>query len=277
MIFSEAIEWTIEACKKYKISYSFPDNSGQILQIQKNSQSHFYIHQTTPINSQSSCRLAEDKFFCYNVLHKNKICTPKTMGFLDPFVEEKYQNFRDYKSLKKIISTVEDGFSYPIICKKNSGSQGKNVFLCSNKNELSTAFKTIYDKKSADYDYFAIVQAYIKPLQEIRLIMLDGKVQFAYQKNIQNAQFVGNLSPLHWLNSEAILLDLKEAKQKFKKLSQDLYVATNIRFCGVDIIEDEKGVFWLIEVNCKPGFSHFIKDNGTDLVKNLYEEILKIV
>jgi len=274
MNFSSAIQYTIQACKNLSIPYTLPDNSGQFLCITKNNKPYFYIHQTVPLNSQSHSKLATDKLFTYQMLSQSSLHIPKTMGFIDPHVESQYAHFRQQQDISEIVDGIVSHFSFPVILKPNSKSQGIHVFLCHNQEEIYTALSTIFDQTRKDYDYLALAQQYIEPQAEFRLISIDGKLQFAYQKDISNATFTGNLSPLHWQNSQAIIVTDPHLIEQFQGITRTMFETTGIRFCGVDVIQREDGDMFVIELNCQPSFDHFLKHNSNDLVKKLYSHIL---
>ena len=48
------------------------------------------------------------------------------------------------------------------------------------------------------YDYIFLAQEYISIAQEYRVLVYDNELQFVYLKDNSEADFTGNISPLHF-------------------------------------------------------------------------------
>jgi glutathione synthase/RimK-type ligase-like ATP-grasp enzyme len=125
-----------------------------------------------------------------------------------------------------------------IIGKPTRGSGGENVIKITNENQLASLnWKNM------------IFERYIEGT-EWRVLALDGEVLGIAKKT---------LSPLpdepwhkHWeIFSEPPIST--EILERATKVLQHL----GLRWGAVDFIEDESGVFWLLEANYSPGFVHF--------------------
>ena len=157
----------------------------------------------------------------------------------------------------------------------NKGSHGDNVFLCKTAEEVDHAINKIFDSNSKFYDYIALAQEYLPIQKEYRVIIFREKIIFAYEKNIEEAQFVGNLSPLHWENSRAILVKDEGLINEFKNFISPIFTQLDLIFGGLDIVIDKDNQMWLIELNSKPGFEYFVACNGYDEVVKMYEILLR--
>lgn len=272
---NQNIEALVEACKRKGISYATHHKTGNLVSVEKNGNTYLFANWSTPINTQSADRLCEDKDFFYSYFN-DTVHMPKTVSFVDPDVQHKFRAYVKEKNIDEIIATIEGALQYPLIVKKNRGAWGVNVFKASRTDELREGLITIFDRKSADYDYIALAQEYIDIAHEYRAVYLNGEYMFAYEKVKEGARFVGNLSPLHWEGAHAKLVDDATAAE-ITEFCRPLFDTYRIPFCGFDIAKDIQGAYWMIEGNSKPGLGYFIADCGTEKVVELYEKMIDIL
>ena len=268
------IELWMAACQKLNISYKLYHPDKNLLKIYLGEKSYYFVKITTPFNQQSLAKLVLDKEFTYYVL-KDWVPMPKTQGFLMPFCEEKYQHYVTHKSFEEIVTAIVENFSVPVIVKKNSGSRGNNVFLCHNRDEIKLSLEEIFDTNSRSYDYIALAQEYIQISQEYRAVFFQGKLALLYRKNIEDATFAGNLSPLHWEGAKAEHITDINLISTIEKFAQPIFQEINLTYCGLDIVIDKQGKYWLIEINSGPGFGLFVKDNSFEMLVDVFAKMLQ--
>jgi len=266
-------ECIITACENLKMKYEILDDNSNLIKIDLKNPAYF-SNSSVPFNREDVVSLCLDKDFSYRVL-KNVVNMPKTRSYLDPHGNEKYNNYRKHFSSDEIITNVLNEFRLPVIIKMNKGSHGDNVFFCKTAEEISPAIGKIFDQNSKFYDYIALAQEYISIKKEYRVIIFNKKIIFAYEKNIDEGKFTGNLSPLHWENSKAILMNDDELINKLTQFISPIFTQLDLIFGGLDIVMDSDNQMWLIELNSKPGFEYFTQSNGNDEVVKMYEILLK--
>lgn len=264
------------ACENLKIKHSFFDNNKNVIAVYLD-KPYFFVNCSTPFNDESTSRICKDKDFSYKIL-KDVIRMPKTISFYDPNREgNEHQIYIKEKNCKEITDKILKNFSFPIIIKRNFGAQGKNVFLCENKRKVLKALSNIYNKKTSGYDYIALAQKYIEVNKEYRVIVFDKEILLVYEKDISNAKFKGNISPLHYENSKSIQVTDKKLISEISQFIKPIFEKINLKYTGLDIVIDKKNKFHLIELNTTPGFSHFIESNGEEEIIKVYEKIFKKV
>lgn len=263
----------MEACRRTHTPYRVHDLHGNFLEIQI-PESHFFVNSSTPFNVGSAERICQDKDFAYRLLSP-VVRMPKTTSFLNPSVENEHTKYTIEKSVEHIAEGIGNHYTFPVIVKMNSGCQGNNVFLCRDTQESITALESIYNKNSRFYDYIALAQQYIKPKKEYRAIFFGGKALLVYEKDISGSRFVGNLSPLHFEGAKAVYVTDTRVVEAIEYFTAPVFKLLQVRFAGFDIIEDERGDFWLIEINSRPGFSYFVRDNGLEPLISMYTTILQ--
>ena len=266
------IKCLTQACDELGISYQFLDDNKNFVGV-GDKYKYYFVNTRTPFNEESVARICKDKYFSYLLL-KDVINTPKTDSFLDPGTKEEYLQYLKEPTQEDIVKNILHNYTLPVVVKRNTGAQGVNVFLCRSEGEVKDAVATIFDKESKNYDYVALVQQYIELETEFRVVVYDQEIQFVYEKDIKNASFVDNLSPLHWRGAQAILIKNEEFIQKLDQFIKPIYKKFNLNYAGFDIGLDKSGNLWLIEINTHPGFGYFVKDNGEDELVGMFKRIL---
>lgn len=272
-----------KACNQLNLKYSLIDSSGIFLEILlKNGKSKQFIANNLGINSEVVAKICKDKSYVHALL-STYIRMPKSDTYIDPDPPETYKNFTTFRSNDEIISDIlkkREGKSiveFPILIKPNSGTMGINVFKCQSELDIIQAVKTIFDKKSYTYDHVLLVQEYIQIKKEYRVVVYNQKIQFAYLKdNTQaTAQFTGNFSPLHYANARAAKVTDEATIVRLQEFISPIFSRLDLRYAGLDIAVDELGKLYLLEINSKPGFTYFVRDNGEQAVLKMFQEILQ--
>jgi glutathione synthase/RimK-type ligase-like ATP-grasp enzyme len=203
-----------------------------------------FVRAVTPFNNGSIASLCRDKAAVYTLL-KGIVPMPETISVLDK-----------QGTYAVLAHDVSLDILYPRIVKMNSGERGDNVYFVSNKEEAQSALASIFDKNSSHYDYLALIQEYIKPVREIRVVVAEHSVAFAYDR------------------SSAELLS-SDAFEKVVNLSEKVLQRLTITWGALDFIESESGELFFLEVNTRPGFNTFIEKNGNRLLVDLYKASLR--
>jgi glutathione synthase/RimK-type ligase-like ATP-grasp enzyme len=262
-----------KACARQNISFETYHHTANVALV---AGKHLFVNWSVPLLSHSVARLCTDKEYAYTFL-KDKIRMPITTGFLDVAVDDAYSEYLRESSTNEIIERILNDFTLPVIVKRNSGSHGSNVYLCLTQADIKRALNAIFNRSSSEYDYVALVQEYFNAHVERRVILLDGKVSFAYRKDVTGAVFKGNLSPLHWENAKGVLCSREEEARMEQFLAPLFSIFPGLRYVGVDVLEDVDGNLCLIELNGSPGYRVFIRDNGDARVVQMYGEMLEIL
>ncbi len=264
----------IKACFALQIPYTCYHHSENMVDVQVNGTSYLFINWIVPINPNAIARLCTDKDYFYTYF-KGTLPMPKTLSFLNPDCDHKYHIYLKAHSHVDIANEVERALTYPLVVKKNRGSLGCNVFKVEDRAAFLEALVHVFNLESNQYDYVALVQDYIPIQKEYRIIYLRGNLMFAYEKNTDEAQFQGNLSPLHWEGATALQVTDPALLAALADFCAPLFQKIMIPFCGLDVACDPNGTFWLIEANASPGFDHFIRSEGDEAVVELYKTMLK--
>jgi len=262
-----------EALTRLGVPYHQSDNDMNLLTVFLDHHPYYFSNSATPLNNDSLSLVCRDKDFANRILSP-AVRMPRAYGYLNPAVSEEYASYLKFNQLSEIVSDIITNFSLPVVVKRNRGHQGQNIFLCHDQAEITGALKAVFNKNSAHYDYIALVEEYIKPAVEYRAVCLDGELTLLYHKDNSEALFVGNLSPLHFKGAKAVMVTDDNVLEKISSFLAPIFTVFPVEFAGFDIIEDEEGFLWLIEVNNSPGFNLFLRDNDPEIIIDLYQKVI---
>ncbi len=269
----DTIQILVLACQDLNISYEIVHQHQRLLRIRLGDNFYYFVNQSTPFNCQSISNLSKDKEYIYSLL-QDKINMPFTIGFINPFCEENFQKYLKYYSLADIEAEITGSFQLPVIIKRNSGTGGSNIFLCPDINQIQGFLETIFNVNSKDFDKIALAQEFLEIDREFRAIFFQGKLVLLYEKDISNARFVGNLSPLHWEGGKAKHITNQDLIAKIESFAQPIFSEIPISYTGLDIIIDKSGKYWLLEINSSPGYKAFLQDNDYTILVDMFKDIL---
>ena len=268
------ISLVLEACRELNIPYEILHPSQNLIRIRHGGEDYFFVNYMTAFDSGSLAQIFKDKEYTYQLL-KAHINTPKTLSFVSPHCEDKYQKYLSFPDIESIVLEVNKNFAFPVIIKRNRGSGGNNVFLCESGEQIKAALEIIFNVNSKDYDYVALAQEYIEITREYRAIFCKEKLVLLYEKDKSQAEFAGNLSPLHWEGAKAQHITNSMVIAEIEDFVRPVFAEIAIDYAGFDIALDTKGVYWLIEINSSPNYDIFVRDNDRQIVVTMFKGILE--
>ncbi len=262
----------VKACENLGIQYKKLDKIGNLLCLEINEQPFYFTNVRVPINNESVAAICLNKVYAYWLLEK-ELPMPKTKSYLDPDAkDDDVRKNAEFKTQKQIVSDILNNFEMPLIVKMNSGAQGKHVYKCDTKRKIAKAVKAIFKKKQKNYDSSVLAQHFIDIKHEYRVILLDGESILIYEK-VSNKK-TQNLSPLHNDDGRAEIVQDDEIKNQIIEIVNRSAELKKFGWIGLDIAKDANGDWWILELNTRPGFSYFIRDNGDEKIVEVYEKLL---
>ncbi len=262
----------VNACENLGISYKKIDKIGNLLALNIDGNNFYFTNTRVPLNNEPVAAICVSKVYAYWLLN-SELPMPKTKSYLDPNSEdEEISKIAHFKNEESIVDDILENFELPVVVKMNSGSQGRHVYKCKTKNKVALAVKSIYKKKQKDYDSTMLAQEFIEIKNEYRAILLGGEVILLYEK-VSN-QKITNLSPLHNDDGKAEIVTDENIKNSIVEVVNRSPVLKSFEWIGLDIAKDKNNEWWILELNTRPGFSYFIRDNGDEKIVEMYEKLL---
>lgn len=263
-----------KACDSLGVQHESVDANGIFLRVIVQHTPHYFIANEVPFNNQIVAKIIADKGHTHDLL-SNVIRMPKTLSFLDPNCRELFKPFVVYKTHQEILEKIMNTFTLPIILKKNSGSQGVNVLRCEGESQALKAMEQIFDQSSIEYDHVMLAQEDITVRREFRVTVFQKEIVLVYEKDFSNAQFMGNLSPLHWEGARATIINDDDLKLQIREFIEPIFESLDLQYGGLDVALDKEGKWYLFEINSKPAYNYLVESNGDEVLVNLYKKMLE--
>jgi ribosomal protein S6--L-glutamate ligase len=191
------------------------------------------------LNSAQAIVQSRDKLFAHQLMAMHKLPTPDT-AFAS--------SHHDTEDLIKMVGGT------PLVIKLLQSSQGKGVVLAENKKSAASFIDTL---RKADASF--LVQQFIEEAagQDLRCVVLDGKVVAAMVRRASGDEFRANLHKGGMAHESKITAE--ERKLAIRATSR-----LGLKFAGVDILRSSKGPL-LLEVNSSPGLEGIERTTGVDV------------
>lgn len=199
----------------------------------------FVINESKPIES------SKDKMFSLQLLSQKNIPIPKTMLGKFPI---------NYEAIEKI-------FSYPVVMKKLSGSQGKGTYLIRNREKLEEIEDLLSDTEKK---FNFIFQEYIEESygKDLRVWVLGGRALGA-MKRTSTKGFRANYSAGGTVEEFSLTPEIEWLAVEAARI-------LGLEIAGVDLLFGKKG-FLICEVNSNPGFEGFEEATGINIPQEVFQ------
>lgn len=201
------------------------------------------------INSAESIERAKDKLHTMQILAADNLPTPKTMLARFPVN----------------IDVIAKEFECPLIVKTLSGSKGRGIFLCENREHLEDLMGILSEVRDVNVNF--IVQEFVSSSKgkDIRVFVAGGMPVVAMLRKGREGKFKANIAAggsgePYELNPEVEWLSVEASR------------LIGLDIAGVDILFDGED-FKVCEVNSAPGFEGLEKATGVNVPQQIYQYI----
>jgi RimK family alpha-L-glutamate ligase len=153
---------------------------------------------------------------------------------------------------------IKIDWNFPVIVKHEMGYQGKSVIKLDNEVEFQKFLKKLDDKDLGKM----LWQKYLPNRWDLRVIVIKGKVLGAIKRSAVGKEFRSNFS----LGGQVESWDLSKND---RKIAQKVAKSCGLDYCGVDIMKDQNGNSFVLEVNRQCQFRGFEKATGINVAKEI--------
>lgn len=200
------------------------------------------------INEADAIETASDKLKTSQILSQHNISIPNTMLVKHP-----------------IDSTiVKNRIGFPCVVKVITGTQGIGVYLCEKRRDFNKLMEFIHN---VGISKTLLVQEYIglNPGQDIRVLVIGGKVIGAMKRTAPKGDFRANISN----GGTGEKFDITP---EIDFIARETARVLNLHIAGIDLLFDNDG-FVVCEANTAPGFKGFEKYCDVDIAELIVEYI----
>jgi carbamoylphosphate synthase large subunit len=269
------IKMLLRACQKLAVEYEILHPNQNLVKVIIGDRDYYFTNYLTPLIPQSIANIFKDKQYFYEIF-KDVVKMARTRSFISPYCDQKYLEYLEFSNIDDIMAEIKKDFELPIIIKRNRGSGGNNVFKCVDFQQVQSSVETIFNVNFKNYDYVALAQESINIVKEYRSVCLNHQQVILYDKDISQAKFMGNLSPLHWEGAIAKQVCDRQIIAEIDEFIRPIFLKMpSIAYVGLDVAVDDNHNYWLIEANSHPNFDIFIRDNGQEAIVGLFQKILE--
>ena len=197
------------------------------------------------LNTDKSIELAKDKLATVQTLSMNNIPIPNTILAKFPLD----------------LDLIEKQFSFPVILKKVSGSEGKGIVLCENKSQLQDIAELV--KSSSN----VIIQECITESlgKDIRVFVVGGRVIGTILRTACDGTFKANYSAGGTVSEFTTTPEIEWLAVESARLM-------GLEIAGVDLLFDQEG-YRICEVNSAPYFAGFEEATGINVAQEIFKFI----
>jgi ribosomal protein S6--L-glutamate ligase len=199
------------------------------------------------LNSSQAIVQSRDKLFAHQLMMMHKLPMPDT-AFASAHV--------DTEDLINMVGGT------PLVVKFLRSTQGKGVLLAESRKSAASLIEAL---RNAEASF--LVQQFVSESagQDLRCIVLDGKVIAAMTRHSVSGDFRANL------HQGGVAMETRISSEE-RKLAIKAASKLGLKFAGVDILRSAKGPL-LLEVNSSPGLEGIEKATGIDIAGQVLDYI----
>jgi ribosomal protein S6--L-glutamate ligase len=194
------------------------------------------------INSPTSKLVANDKILSLSVLASQNITIPPTF----------------FTTASGEMLAMLDNLELPAILKLSEGTWGTSVVQVDSEPSLRSASDAFF---ALGHPLLIQKNLHRKGARHLRVLVLARQILASYQSDPRRGDFRSNVHASDTHFAAAV-------SDAVRELSINSTLALGLEFAGVDLIENDEGVF-VLEVNPAPGFSFADTIPGVDVATSL--------
>jgi dihydrofolate synthase/folylpolyglutamate synthase len=246
---------------------------GNVVRVDAQNRSQYFLRNKHPFNDYVSARLAEDKAYQYELFLNAGIRVPYTMKLFNPYADERFNRYQEHGSVGRLIEGIESRISYPMVVKRNLGSFAQGVYLEHNREGLEERLELLF-RHSGYLNNILICQSFVAG-REYRAVATGGTVQLLYEKQGPlTAEAGGDMNPLHRPGGQAVKIEDPMQLKSFAKIAESISEVLNLGFYAIDAIAGVDGLS-VLEVNPNPVCYFYNESNGREDFVGIYAQLLR--
>ena len=172
-----------EICKEKQIEQK-EISYGWIRELRKGEEAHYIMRYQFDLNSEIAYNIAGDKFATYEVLKSNNIPTIEHRMIFSPETRSGYYENKFIEEAKDLLLKNNN----KVVIKANNSCQGKDVFVCTNQDEIESTVTRLFEEKNdtlsacpyldIDFEYRRMNLDFAEVLHIHRIIFWEKKRKY---------------------------------------------------------------------------------------------------
>ncbi len=229
----------------------------------------FYLGRTKNIYSEIKKLDKKINIPIVNDMELEVLCDDKLLThILFPEYLPKTLLINDHYQLFKVLRHIKSDY---VVLKPRFGSLGRNVRIIHKKNLVNGIRKDTVIQEFIDSTR-GIPELGIKGVHDMRLVMINGKIDHAYVREPTGDSLLSNAS----LGASKKFVETEDIPNKILKVVKKVDFALvdyKPRIYSTDIMINEEGQPKVVELNSKPGTLYY--DNALDIRKRFFKNQFK--
>lgn len=206
-------------------------------------------------NRAEAIELCDDKMLTYIALSDGGVRMPDTLAAPLCYYPEAVIG-------KEFLEEIEKRLGYPLIVKKSYGSWGMDVNLAENRGQLKKIAEAYKLYPHLYQQYIAVNRG-----QDTRVLVVGGRAIAAMRRRNEN-DFRSNIE----LGGKGYPAELTK---EYALVSEKVAHILGLDYCGIDILEGEKGEPVVCEVNSNAFFNEAERVTGVNVAGAYAEHIAR--
>lgn len=237
-----------------------------VKRLQKDGQIRYIVGAKFDLNSAAANLVADDKYALYEALCYANV--PVIEHALLYEFDNEASHVMHCNTMPYILGFFEH-HNHDIVIKGNHGYGGRQVYRVTQPDQILPTLIEVFHQ-----NYSASMCPFYHAKHEYRVILLDDEEQLSYMKSLPkgsqswkfNLEQGGQAEPMPSVQHDEIV-----------QLAQRAARAVGLRFCSVDIIEDQKGDFYVMEVNSGVMIQHYVDQHPeqADRAREIYRAAVR--
>ena len=268
----ESLECLALACGRLGLRTRPVSDDGNVVRLEGGRRPFLFLRNKHPFNDYAAARLAEDKGYQHELFAAAGLPVPFTMQLFNPYADDRFNRYKRHRTVEEMVADVEAQTGWPVLVKRSRGSGSQGVHLETDAEGVSRRLQSLFEN-AGPLDNLVLVQSFVSG-QEYRVVATRGELLLAYAK-ASDGPGGEDLNPLHHPGGRAERVDDEEVLAPLRRLAGEVAGVIDLGFYAIDLIRDDAGAWWILELNPNPFCYYYNRSNGRGDFTAVYERLLR--
>ena len=269
---AESLECLALACEGLGLRARPVSGDGNVVRLDGGRRPFLFVRNKHPFNDYAAARLAEDKGYQHELFAGAGLPVPFTMQLFNPYADDRFNRYKRHRTVEEMAAAVNAAMGWPVLVKKARGSGSQGVYLETDAQGVARRLQSLFEN-AGPLDNLVLVQSFVSG-REYRAVATRGELLLAYAK-ASDESGAEDLNPLHHPGGRAERVTGEEVLAPLRRLAGEVAGVLDLGFYAIDLIRDEAGAWWILELNPNPFCYFYNRSNGRGDFVAVYERLLR--